>query len=87
MQRILVAAVLAIALLVARAATVGAGQTHKEPIKGFTYQVKPGETLWSIARDVYPDEDPRDGIRWIQDANDLRGGLIRPGMQVIVPAR
>ena len=87
MHRILVAVVLAVALLVARAATVGADQTHEEPGKSFTYQVKPGQTLWSIARDVYPDEDPRDGIRRIQDANDLRGGLIRAGMQIVVPTR
>jgi LysM domain-containing protein len=87
MRRILIAVFLAGAMLVGWSAAVGAGQTHREPVKGISHLVKPGETLWSIATDAYPGEDPRDGIRWIQRANDLHGGLIRPGMQVIVPAR
>lgn len=87
MRRILIASLLAGALLVARGAAVGAGQTHREAPKGVSHQVTAGETLWSIARDAYPGEDPRDGIRRIQRANDLHSGLIRPGMRVVVPAR
>jgi hypothetical protein len=87
MRRLLLAALLAGAMLVARSATVGAGQAHREPVEGISHLVMPGETLWSIARDAYPAEDPRDGIRRIQAANDVRGGLIRPGMRVILPAR
>lgn len=86
MRRLLVAALLAIALLVGRAATVGAGQTHREPVKGVSHVVKPGETLWSIARQAYPGQDPRDGIRRIMRANELRGGLITPGMHVVMPS-
>lgn len=46
--------------------------------------VMPGDTLWSIARDIAPDNDPREVIAQIRELNDLSGGLIA-GQQLLLP--
>jgi hypothetical protein len=59
----------------------GHGQAH-------TVVVKPGETLWDIARSVAPRSDPRDLVSEIVDLNALPDpGSIRPGQPLDVPAR
>ena len=47
--------------------------------------VLPGETLWSIARDLAPDNDPREVVAQIRELNDLSGGLVA-GQQLLLPA-
>jgi hypothetical protein len=39
--------------------SVGAGEPEPLPVTDGTYVVQPGDTLWSIARRMAPDEDPR----------------------------
>ncbi len=52
-----------------------------------TVVVKPGQTLWDIARAVAPQSDPRDEIAKIVDLNSLGGsGAIRPGQPLDIPA-
>jgi len=49
--------------------------------------VRPGDTLWSIARAVGPGgTDVRQVVDWIRDANGLENGLIRPGEHLFVPS-
>lgn len=84
MRRMFVAFLLAGAMLVARSAAVGAGP---ERVEGVERVIQPGQTLWSISRDAYPGEDPRDGVRRIRLANRLEGGLIRAGTTIFVPSR
>jgi hypothetical protein len=49
--------------------------------------VAPGQTLWDIARQVAPDEDPRVVIDEIVDLNGLSSaGAIRAGQPLYVPA-
>ncbi|MDP3712328.1 MAG: LysM domain-containing protein [Mycobacteriales bacterium] len=47
--------------------------------------VMPGDTLWSIAQDLAPDNDPREVVAAIRALNDLAGGLVA-GQQLLLPA-
>jgi len=52
-----------------------------------TVVVAPGQTLWDIANEVAPDEDPRIVISEILDLNALTdAGSIRVGQPLYVPA-
>ena len=46
------------------------------PVAGQQYVVQPGDTLWSIAAEIAPDDDPRAVVDALRDAN---GG---PDLQV-----
>ena len=50
-----------------------------------TVVVQPGDTLWSIARSVAPDEDPRAVVDAIVDLNGLDGVDLVPGAQLQLP--
>jgi Tfp pilus assembly protein FimV len=48
-----------------------------EPIPGSEYVVQPGDTLWSIAARLAPDDDPRavvDALRAANGGADLQVG-------------
>lgn len=47
--------------------------------------VQPGDTLWSIAGDLAPDEDPRGVVDALQAANGLEGAELVPGQVLLVP--
>lgn len=47
--------------------------------------VKPGETLWAVAKRVAPGHDPRATVLRIQQLNDLEGGLVRAGQLLVLP--
>jgi len=49
-----------------------------------TYVVKPYDTLWSIASSHYAG-DPRDAVYRIERANDVSGGVLRPGQVLVLP--
>ena len=55
------------------------------PISSQRYVVRGGDTLWSIAHRVVPEEDPRPVVDAIADANDVEPGDIRPGQILVVP--
>jgi hypothetical protein len=46
--------------------------------------VMPGDTLWSIARELAPANDPREVIAQIRELNDLDGALVA-GQQLLLP--
>jgi Tfp pilus assembly protein FimV len=48
------------------------------------YVVQPGDTLWSIARQVAPGRDPRPVVDGLIKANDVRGGL-QAGQELSIP--
>lgn len=51
-----------------------------------SYVVREGDTLWSIARGVAPDEDPRPLVDAIAAANGVDAGAIVPGQTLLVPS-
>ena len=55
------------------------------PISSERYVVRGGDTLWSIAEGVAPDEDPRAVVDAIARSNDVEPGDIRPGQILVIP--
>lgn len=51
---------------------------------GTPYQVRPGDTLWSIAAAHY-DGDPRQGVWQLQRENGLGGAGLQPGQVIVIP--
>ena len=49
------------------------------------YVVSAGDTLWSIAREHYPEADPRKVVHAILQLNDVRPEAIRPGDILMLP--
>ena len=50
--------------------------------------MEPGETLWGIATDTDPGNDPRLVVRRILDLNGMGGDpTVRPGQELRLPAR
>lgn len=47
--------------------------------------VQPGESLWSVATRIAPDNDPREVIEQIRRLNDLRGSQLQAGQQLLLP--
>ena len=48
--------------------------------------VQEGQTLWSIAENIAPQDDPRQVIADIVTLNDLSSGVITPGEKLAIPA-
>lgn len=53
-------------------------------IQYVTYIVQPGQTLWDIAKELHPGEDPRRLIFQIREVNDITP-IIQPGQAIKVP--
>jgi LysM repeat protein len=85
MKRAWVAAAMVAGLLFVGAHTVSAGQSHPAPV--LTYQVRAGETLWSIAKHVAPGKDQREVVYQILAANHLASPAIVPGQTLHIPAQ
>jgi hypothetical protein len=52
-----------------------------------TVTVSAGESLWSIAERIAPDQDPRDVIVDISRLNSLADQSVVPGQSLAIPAR
>lgn len=48
--------------------------------------VQPGESLWSVARRVAPENDPREVMAVIKRMNDLEGSQLQVGQQLLLPS-
>ena len=48
--------------------------------------VQQGDSLWSLAKRVAPDHDPRDVVAQIRDLNDLSSSQLLPGQHLVLPA-
>lgn len=60
------------------------GNAKLEPVQ--TVQVQPGQTLWDIARQLAPDQDPRAVVDAIVDLNALTDpGSLQVGQRLGVP--
>ncbi|WP_369047063.1 LysM peptidoglycan-binding domain-containing protein [Sinomonas sp. P10A9] len=78
-----------LALLVAWAGFAAPARAGSEHLVGpgtaVTVTVQPGDSLWTIAADRVPDQDPRVTISQIRELNGLRGSRVLPGEQIMVP--
>ena len=63
---------------------VGVGPAAARPAR--TYVIRPGDTLWSIARRTSPSTDPRLVVGAIRDANDLDPAALVPGQPLVIPS-
>jgi LysM repeat protein len=63
---------------------VGVGGSAKGPAR--TYVIRPGDTLWSIARSSSPSADPRLVVSAIRAANQVDPGALVPGQQLAIPS-
>lgn len=80
----LLVAVLFGAFSLGRAAPQAApvGRTQPLPVQ---ITVQPGESLWTVARRVAPDHDPREIVAQIRRLNDLTTWELRTGQQLLLP--
>lgn len=76
-------AIIAVGLLFAGpVAQAGAEAGPEAPV----YTVLAGETLWSIAKELAPTQDPRITIDQLMRTNNLRTAEIRPGDVLLLPS-
>jgi hypothetical protein len=78
------ATVLVVAVFLLVAPGLARGDGPDRPAPRVTYVVQPGDTLWSIARRVAPEQDPRPVVDGLIEANDVRGGL-QAGQELSIP--
>ena len=50
-----------------------------------TVIVQPGDTLWGMARELSPGDDPREIVQRLLDLNGLTSPIIVPGQELAVP--
>jgi LysM repeat protein len=62
------------------------GGSEPLPAPGSVYRVRPGDTLWDLARrQVGPEGDPRPLIADIRALNELSSPALHPGQVLAVP--
>ena len=83
MRRFLIASALLAALLgVGTTTVVAVQQRPSEPV--WSHVVQQGETLWQLAGEADPEDDPRDVVDRLIRANELDGGRIIPGQELVL---
>jgi LysM domain len=87
-RRLLAAVFLVLGMAIAAttaAAVLDAGGSGLRPAGHSSVVVEPGDTLWSIARQVAPEEDTRAVVDAIEDVNELDSTLLVPGQVLQLP--
>ena len=83
MRKLLIAIVLVAGLLGFGASQVTAGQQRpSKPV--WSHVVRPGETLWELAKEAAPRGDTRRTVDRLVSANKLDGGRIVPGQTLVL---
>ncbi|MCW2678828.1 MAG: peptidoglycan-binding protein [Frankiales bacterium] len=65
-----------------QAASVSAGSGAAAPV---ATTVQPGESLWSLAQRIAPENDPREVIAQIRRLNDLETAELQVGQHLLLP--
>jgi LysM repeat protein len=82
------AAVLLGAFSLGRTASEAAGPASSTTAASVVVEhttVEPGDSLWSVARRVAPDNDPREVVEQIRRLNGLSSAEIQVGQQLLLP--
>jgi LysM repeat protein len=61
------------------------GGQEVEAVARSRYVVQPGDTLWSIAVEIAPSEDPRPLVDAISSANAIDPTTLAPGRTIVIP--
>lgn len=64
-----------------------ASRAADPPREAPTAEVRPGDTLWSIAERELPGQDPITAVDKIRELNGLADYTVHAGQQVILPVR
>jgi len=87
MAAVLVIAAISVALAGAAQALGGRSGAHAGPGAGITkIQVRPGQSLWSLAEAYDPNADTRQVIREILQLNSLSTDQVQPGQVLWMPS-
>ena len=65
-----------------QAASTSAGSGAAAPA---ATTVQPGESLWSVAKRIAPENDPREVIAQIRRLNDLESSELQVGQHLLLP--
>jgi Tfp pilus assembly protein FimV len=84
MRARVLAVVLVVGVFLLVAPGLARGDGPDRPAPRVTYVVVTGDTLWSIAQQVAPGQDPRPVVDEMIEANDLHGGL-QAGQELVIP--
>lgn len=85
---LLLAGLLLAAISLGGADTQAAGvvsEGERAPVQ--TVTVQPGESLWSVAQRIAPDNDPREVVAQIRRLNDLESSSLQVGQLLVLPSR
>jgi LysM repeat protein len=85
MSKVWIAGVIVAASLIVGAHAVSAGQSHATV--SISYQVKSGDTLWTIASTLEPGKDRREVVYDLIQANHLGSPAIVPGQTLHLTPR
>jgi LysM repeat protein len=77
-------ALLFVAISAGRAGSSAGTVTETGPAMQQT-TVQSGDTLWSVAQRIAPDNDPRAVIAQIRRINHLKGSGLQVGQQLLLP--
>lgn len=81
-----VTAPIALAALLGSHSNAQAGSSAAAQVRATgTVVVQPGENLWSLARTILPQSDPREAVRRIKELNHLTSDRVEAGQQLVVP--
>lgn len=62
-----------------------AGSVAPSSVDAVKVTVMEGDSMWSIAQQVSPGQDPRATIEQIQELNSINGKSLRVGQEIFVP--
>lgn len=65
--------------------SIGRQDVEAKAVARSRYVVQPGDTLWSIAVEMAPSEDPRPLVDAISSANAIDPTTLAPGQTIVIP--